>query len=71
MDQSDAFLPEFWQLFLQTNLTALGMRCRTACAGSTMRRMLVAAADKERRPKLEAVNLSKRHLDVGVPGVAS
>lgn len=36
MGQPDAFPPEFWQLSLQRNLTALGTKCRPICIGLTI-----------------------------------
>ena len=33
IDDPNAFPPEFWQLFMQSNLTALGEECRPVCVG--------------------------------------
>ena len=39
-DDPGAFPPEFWRLFLQSNLTAFGEKCRPVCVGMTWRRLL-------------------------------
>ena len=44
VDEPDAFPPEFWQLFLQSSLTALGEKCRRVCVGMTWRRLATAGA---------------------------
>ena len=44
VDEPDALPSEFWQLFLQPSLTALGGRCRPICAGVTWRRLITAGA---------------------------
>ena len=44
IDEPDAFPPEFWQLFLQSSLTALGGKCRPVCVGMTWRRLIAAGA---------------------------
>lgn len=61
------FPPELLELFLQANLT-LGETYNLSCVGSTMRRMLVAGADRQWRPKLEVVHLSERQFGVRVSG---
>lgn len=60
MEHTDAFPSEFWELYLQSTLTALGEKCRLVCVGLTMRRMLAATAVRQRRPKLEGVDSSER-----------
>ena len=42
VDEPDAFPPEVWELFqdLQSNLTALGEKRRSFCAGMTWRRLI-------------------------------
>ena len=35
VDEQDAFPPEFWQLLLQSSLTALGEKHRPVCVGMT------------------------------------
>ena len=42
-----AFPPEFWQLFLQSNLAALGEKCRPVCVGMTWRRLLEAGTMRQ------------------------
>ena len=42
IDDPNAFPPEFWQLFLQANLTALGENCCLVCVGMAWRRLIAA-----------------------------
>ena len=53
VDKPDAFPPEFWQLFLQSRLTALGEKCQPVCVGMTWRRLITAEAMRQWRPRLE------------------
>ena len=52
VDEPDAFPPEFWQLFLQSNLTALGEKCWPVCVGMTWRKLVTAGAKRQWRPRL-------------------
>ena len=42
VDKPDELPPEFWQLFLQLNLTAIGKKRRPVCVGMTARRLITA-----------------------------
>ena len=68
VDEPDAFPPEFWQLFLQSSLTALGEKCRPVCVGMTWRRLITAGAMRQWRPRLEEANREVRQFGVAVPG---
>ena len=68
VDEPDAFPPEFWQLFLQSSLTALGEKCRLVCVGITWRRLITAGAMRQWRPRLEEVNREVRQFGIAVPG---
>ena len=63
-----AFQPETWQLFLQSNLIALGRKCRPVCVGMTWRHLLAAGTMRQRRPRLEDINREERQFGVGVRG---
>ena len=60
VDESDTFPPEFWQLLLQSSLTALGGKHRQVCVGMTWRRLITAGAMRQWRPRLEEVNREVR-----------
>ena len=68
VDEPDAFPPEFWELFLQSNLTALGEKCCPVCVGMTWRRLIAAGNMREWRPRMEEVNLEARQYGDGVWG---
>ena len=68
IDDPDAFPPEFWPLFLQSNLTALGEQCRPVCVGMTWRRLIAAGIMRQWRPRLEEANREARQFGVGVRG---
>ena len=68
MDKPDAFPPEFWELFLKSNLTVLGGKCRPVCVGMTWRRLIVAGTMREWRPHMEALKLEARQYGVGGVG---
>ena len=55
-DYPGAFPPEFWQLFLQPNLTDVGGKCRPVCVRMTWRRLLAAGTMWQLRPRLEERN---------------
>ena len=44
VDEADAFPPEFCQLFLHSNLTSLGEKCRPVCMGMPWRRIVTTGA---------------------------
>ena len=67
VNEPDAFPPEFWELFLQSNFTALGGKCRPVCVGMTWRRLIAAGTMTEWRPRMEELNLEARQW-VGVSG---
>ena len=69
-DDPGAFPPEFGQLFLQSNLTALGGKCRPVCVGMTWRRLFAAGTTRQWRPRLEEINREARQFGVGVRGGA-
>ena len=68
IDDPNAFPPEFWQLFLESNLTALGEKCRPVCVGMTWRRFIAAGTMRQWRPRLEEANRESRQFGVGVRG---
>ena len=68
VDESGAFPPEFWQLFLQSSLTARGGKCRPVCVGMTWMRLITAGAMRQWRPRLEEVHREVRQFGVAVPG---
>lgn len=64
IDDSSTFPPEFWQLFLHSNLTALGGECHPVCVGMTWRRFFAAGTLRQlcgsrdwRRPTARPDNL--------------
>ena len=71
MDEPDVFPPEFWELFLQSNFTALGKKCRSVCVGMTSRRLIAAGTMREWRPRMEEINLDARQYGFGVSGGVS
>ena len=68
VDEPDAFPPEFWQLFLQSSLTALEGGCRPVCVGITWRRFITAGAMGQCRSRLEEVNRAVRQFGVAETG---
>ena len=68
VDEPDAFPPEVWELFLQSNLTALGGKCHPVRAGMTWRRLIAAGTMREWRPRMDEFNLEARQYGVGVSG---
>ena len=47
VDDPNAFPPKFWQFFLQSNLTALGKKCRPVCVGMAWRRLIAAGTMRQ------------------------
>ena len=68
IDDSNAFPPEFWQIFLQSNFTALGEKCRPVYVGMTWRRLIAAGTMRQWRPRLEEASREARQFGVGVRG---
>ena len=68
IDDPNAFPPEFWQLFLQSNLTALGEKCRPVCVGMTWRCLIAAGTMQLWRPRLEEANHEARQFGVVIRG---
>ena len=60
IDDPNAFSPAFWQLFLQSNLTALGEKYRPVCVGMTWGRLLAAGTTLWWRSQLEETNREAR-----------
>lgn len=65
-DDPGAFSPDLWQLFLRSNLTALGGKCRALCVGMTCGRLLAAGTMQQWRPQLEEINREAMKFGVGV-----
>ncbi len=63
-----AFPPEFWALWKQANLIALGDKCRPVCIGMTMRRLVAAGISREWKPKLEETFREANQFGVAVAG---
>ena len=55
VDDPNAFPTEFWTLWKQSSLIALGEICRPVCIGMTWRRLITAGIVREWKPKLEEV----------------
>ena len=68
IDHPSAFPPEFWQLFLQSNLIAFGEKCRPVSVGMTWRRLHAAGTMRQWRPRLEEINREARQIGGGVRG---
>ena len=56
VDEPDAFPPQFWQLFLQPSLTALGGNNLPVCGHSTEEAHRGRGCATNKRPQLEEVN---------------
>lgn len=66
--EPDAFPPEFWPLFLQSGLTALGQKHRSVCVGMTLRRFVTTRAMRQWGSRLEGVDREVRQFGVEAPG---
>lgn len=66
MKQPDAVPPGFWELFLQSNLTTLGLKRHLECVKSTRKRIPAAGTVRQWRLNLEEVNVSERQFGAGV-----
>ncbi|CAN0303380.1 unnamed protein product, partial [Ectocarpus fasciculatus] len=60
--------PEFWILWKQSSLIALGEKCRPACIGMTWRGLIAAGTVREWKPKLEEIFREANQFGVAVPG---
>ena len=68
VDDPNAFPPEFWTLWKQSSLIALGEKCRPVCIGVTWRRLFAAGIVREWKPKLEEVFREADQFGVAVAG---
>lgn len=68
VNDPNLFPPEFWTVWKQPNLTALGEKCRPVCIGMTWRRLIAAGIAREWKPKLEEVIREADHFGVAVAG---
>lgn len=68
IDNPSAFPPEFWKLWKQSSLIALGVKCRPVCIGMTWRRLIAAATVRQWRPKMEELYRDVNQFGVGVAG---
>ena len=68
IDDPGAFPPECWQLFLSSNLTALGGKGRPVCVGMTWSLPLAAGTMRQWRMRLEEVNRKARQFGAQVQG---
>ena len=68
VDEPAAFPPEFWHLFLQSSLTALGEKSRPVCVGMSWRSLITAGTMRQWRPRLEEINRDVRQFGVAIPG---
>lgn len=68
VDDPNAFPPEFWTLWKQPSLIALGEKCRPVCIGMTWRRLIAAGIVREWKPKLEEVFREADQFGVAVAG---
>lgn len=64
----DAFPPEFWTLWKQSSLIALGEKRRPVCIGMTWRRLIAAGVVREGKPKLEEAFREADQFGVAVAG---
>ena len=68
VDEPGVVPPEFWQLFLQSSLTALGEKCWAVCVGMAWRRLISTGAMRQWRLRLEKVNREVGQFGVAVLG---
>ena len=68
VDDPNTFPPEFWTLWKQSSLIALGEKCRPVCIGMTWRRLIAAGIVREWKPKLEEVFREADQFGVAVAG---
>ncbi|CAN0439236.1 unnamed protein product, partial [Scytosiphon promiscuus] len=60
--------PEFWTLWKQSSLIALGEKCRPVCIGMTWRRLIAAGTVRQWKPKLEEIFREANQFGVAVAG---
>lgn len=68
INDPNTFPPEFYALWKQSSLIALGERCRPVCVGMTRRRLIAAGTVREWKPKLEEVFREANQFGVAVAG---
>ena len=68
IDDPNAFPPESWQLFLPSNLIALGEKRHPVCVGMTWRRLLAAGTMPQWRRRLEETNREASQLELEYGG---
>ncbi|CAB1119445.1 unnamed protein product [Ectocarpus sp. CCAP 1310/34] len=68
INDPNAFPPEFWTLWKQSSLIALGEKCRPVCIGMTWRRLIAAGTVREWKPKLEEIFREADQFGVAVAG---
>eukprot|EP00903_Cladosiphon_okamuranus_P013938 g12964.t1 len=68
INNPNAFPPEFWTLWKQSSLIALGEKRRPVCIGMTWRRLIAAGVVREWKPKLEEVFREADQFGVAVAG---
>ena len=64
----NTFPPDFWTLWKQSSLIALGDKCWPVCIGMTWRRLIAAGIVREWKPKLEEVFREADQFGVAVAG---
>ncbi|CAB1116596.1 unnamed protein product [Ectocarpus sp. CCAP 1310/34] len=68
INDPNAFPPEFWTLWKQSSLIALGEKCRPVCIEMTWRRLIAAGTVREWKPKLEEIFREADQFGVAVAG---
>ena len=68
INNPNEFPPEFWTLWKQSSLIALGEKRRPVCIGMTWRRLIAAGVVREWKPKLEEVFRDADQYGVAVAG---
>ena len=68
INDPEAFPPEFWTLWKQSSLIALGEKCRPVCIGMTWRRLIAAGTVREWKPKMEEIFRGANQFGVAVAG---
>ena len=68
VNDPNAFPPEFWALWKQSSLIALGEKCCPVCIGMTWRRLIAAGTVRQWKPKLEEIFREANQFGVAVAG---
>ncbi|CAN0427917.1 unnamed protein product, partial [Scytosiphon promiscuus] len=68
VNDPNTFPPEFWTLWKQSSLIALGEKCRPVCIGMTWRRLIAAGTVRQWKPKLEEIFREANQFGVAVAG---